>query len=142
MKDNIVREKSFKFALRIIKLADHLSEKRAFILADQVLRSGTGIGSNVYEAAVAVSHKELISKSSIAHKKAHETYYWLMLLRKSEKIEKKAADSLIKDCDERCRILASFIKTARQNRRDEERTLLFILHSAFFIRWNCFISAF
>jgi four helix bundle protein len=120
MKDSIIREKSFKFGLRIVKLADHLVEKRSYAIADQVLRAGTGIGSNVYEAAVAVSRKEFISKSSIAHKEAHETYYWLMLLRESGKIEKRLADSLISDREELCRILASIIKTSRQNPDKED----------------------
>jgi four helix bundle protein len=115
VKDSIIRDKSFKFGLRIIKLADMLVEQRAFILANQVLRSGTGIGSNVTEASVAVLRKEFISKTSIAHKEARETSYWLLLLRESEKIERRLADSLIADCDELCKILASIIKTTRDN---------------------------
>lgn len=120
MKDSIIRDKSFTFGIRTIKLADLLREQKQFAIADQVLRSGTGIGSNVYEAAVALSRKEFISKTSIAHKEAHETLYWLTLLRESEKLERKLADSLISDCDELCRILASIIKTTRQNGTDED----------------------
>jgi four helix bundle protein len=123
MKDSIIRDKSFKFGVRIIKLSDLLIEKRSFAIANQVLRSGTGIGSNVYEAAVAISKKEFIAKTSIAHKEAHETYYWLTLLRESEKIEKALADSIISDCEELCRILSSIVKTSRQNGADDvERT--------------------
>ena len=120
MKDSIIREKSFKFGIRILKLGDLLRGQKQYAVADQVVRSGTGIGSNVYEAAVALSRKEFVSKTSIAHKEAHETLYWLMLLRESEKLERKLADSLIADCDELCRILASIIKTTRQNGTDED----------------------
>ena len=122
MQDSIIRDKSFKFGLRIIKLADMLVEQRAFILANQVLRSGTGIGSNVTEASVAVSRKEFISKTSIAHKEARETSYWLLLLRESDKLERRLADSLIADCDELCKILASIIKTTRDNDTRNSKT--------------------
>lgn len=119
MRESIISEKSYKFASRIIKLADYLVERRAFVLADQVLRSGTGIGSNVVEGSVAVSRKEFISKDAIAHKEARETKYWLRLLRENNKIELKLADSLLAECDELCEILSSIIKSTRENNKSE-----------------------
>jgi four helix bundle protein len=71
---NIVLEKSFAFSLRIIKLSDLLVKERAFVLADPVLRSGTGIGSNMEEATAAVSRKEFIAKTAISYKEARETH--------------------------------------------------------------------
>ena len=112
---SIVLEKSFAFGLRIIKLGDLLLRDRAFVLADQVLRSGTGIDSNMEEATAAVSRKEFIAKTAIAYKEARETHYWLRLLRESDKIERRLADSLLSDCEEICKILSSIIKTTRDN---------------------------
>ncbi len=115
MKDSVIREKSFAFGLRIIKLADQLHEKRSFVLSDQILRSGTGIGANVAEADPAVSRKEFIAKMAIAYKEARETLYWLALLRESKKIETRLANSFLKDCEELCKILSSIIKSTREN---------------------------
>ncbi len=115
MKESIVSTKSYNFASRIIKLSDYLVERKAFVLTDQILRSGTGIGSNVIEGSVAVSRKEFISRNAIAHKEARETKYWLLLLRENNKIELKLADSLLADCEELCKILSSIIKTTREN---------------------------
>jgi four helix bundle protein len=119
MAESIVRDKSFKFSLRIMKLSEYLVEKkRRFVIADQVLRSGTGIGANLEEAYAAVSKKEFIVKNAIAFKEARETLYWLRLLKEGEWIEKPLAESLITDCDEICRILHAIIKSSR--RPDEE----------------------
>ena|ERR1019366_3845230 len=116
MAESIVREKSFKFAIRIIKLSKYLvDKKRGFILADQVLASGTSIGANLEEAFAAVSRKEFIAKNAISYKEACETHYWLRLLKESEMIETKLADSLIADCEELCKILSAIIKTTRRN---------------------------
>ncbi len=115
MKESAILTKSFDFGLRIIKLSDLLVERRAFVLADQVLRSGTGIGANAEEATAAVSRKEFISKNAIAYKEARETRYWLRLLRESNKIDRKLADSFIKECEELCKILSSIIKSTRKN---------------------------
>jgi four helix bundle protein len=82
MKENTVKDKSFVFALRVIKLAKYLeNKKREFVLSRQVLRSGTAIGALVREAEHAESRADFIHKMSIALKEAHETLYWLELLR-------------------------------------------------------------
>jgi four helix bundle protein len=114
MAESIVREKSFKFGIRIIKLSKYLvDKKRGFVLADQVLASGTSIGANLEEAFAAVSRKEFIAKNAISYKEARETHYWLRLLKESEMIEPKLADSLIADCEELCKILSAIIKSTR-----------------------------
>src|SRR5258707_6877414 len=82
MKENIVKDKSFAFALRVVNLAKYLeNKKREFVLSRQVLRSGTAIGALVREAEHAESKADFIHKMSIALKEANETLYWLELLR-------------------------------------------------------------
>lgn len=84
-KRSILREKSYAFALRTVKLYRHLSEeKREYVLSKQVLRSGTSIGANITEAAQAQSKLDFIHKLSISLKEAFETEYWLNLLCDSE----------------------------------------------------------
>ena len=114
---SILREKSYAFALRIIKLNRYLSEeKREFVLSRQVVRSGTSIGANVTEATQAQSKTDFIHKLSIALKEAVETEYWLNLLSDSELITKAQAESLLDDCRELQKILTSSIKTAKKNK--------------------------
>lgn len=114
MKTNILKEKSYKFALRMIKLFQYLSnEKKEFILSKQVLRSGTSVGANIEEAYQGESKADFVHKLAIANKEAFETHYWLRLLRDSDYLESKIADSLIVDCDELQRMLVSSIKTAK-----------------------------
>ena len=111
MKYNIIQEKSFAFALRIIKLYQHLSkEKNEYVLSKQILRSGTSIGANIEEAIGAQSKKEFISKLSIGYKEARETHYWLRLFTESGLLEKKLSQSLISDCDEILKITGTILK--------------------------------
>ena len=117
MKESVLRVKSYQFALRVVKLARHLGdEKREFVLSKQILRSGTSIGANVEEASQAQSKPDFIGKLSIAHKEAFETNYWLRLLRDSEILETKIAQSLIEDCEEIQKILTSSIKTSKNSK--------------------------
>src|ERR1044072_5761902 len=82
---NIIQEKSFLFALRVVKLYKHLkTDKKEFVLSKQLLRSGTSIGANIREAKNAESTADFIHKLSIAQKETDETLYWLELLYKSE----------------------------------------------------------
>lgn len=114
MKDNILKTKSYKFALRIVKPFRCLSnEKKEFVLSKQVLQSGTSIGANIEEAFQAESKADFIHKLAIANKEAFETNYWLRLLRDSDLLEAKIADSLLVDCDELQKLLVSSIKTAK-----------------------------
>ena len=115
-KENVLKDKSYKFALRIVKLYKHLAEeKKEYVLSKQVLRSGTSIGANIAEGNQAQSKADFVHKLSIAHKEAFETEYWLSLLRDGEFITEKQSESLIIDCNELQKILTSSIKTAKLN---------------------------
>lgn len=115
MKENIVRKKSYSFALRIIKLHKFLTkQKRKFVLSKQILRSGTSIGANIEESCYAQSKKDFISKLSISLKEAAETMYWLKLLRDSQEIEEKHINNYIAECDEIIRLLSSIIRTCKE----------------------------
>ena len=112
-KDNIIREKSFDFALNIIALYKVLTEKKEFILSKQLLRSGTSIGANVEEATAAQSANDFVHKLSIASKEARETKYWLILLQKSQLVDCDYSNHL-RDIEEIINILTSIIKTMQE----------------------------
>ncbi|MBQ4407943.1 MAG: four helix bundle protein [Bacteroidales bacterium] len=115
--NNIIKNKSFKFALRIVKLRQYLNkEKKEYSIADQVLRSGTSIGANVSEAEYAQSRADFISKMSIALKEANETRYWLKLLVFGEYLDEKLFKSLFNDCKELISILHSIVKTSKEKK--------------------------
>lgn len=80
MKENIIQQKSFDFALLIIELYKKLIKRNEFVLSKQILRSGTSIGANIEESVGAQSRNDFISKISISYKEARETEYWLKLL--------------------------------------------------------------
>jgi four helix bundle protein len=116
MKSNIVKDKSFAFALRIVKLSRYLQdEKREFVLSKQVLRSGTAIGALVREAEHAQSKPDFISKISIALKEANETDYWLDLLQQSGYISPESYESIHPDIQELLKLLVSIVKTSKHN---------------------------
>ncbi len=111
-----VKEKSYKFALKIIDLVRELQkEQKEFILSGQLLRSGTSVGANIVEANAGVSKKDFAAKMAIASKEARETGYWLNLLRDAGFIDEKRADSVMQDCDELIRMLTSIVKTSKKN---------------------------
>ena len=117
MRENIVKNKSFDFALRIVKLSQHLvKEKNEFVLSKQILRSGTSIGANIREAEHSESKADFIHKMSISLKEANETEYWLELLYKSGYIEQNLSKSLSKDCIELLKLLITIIKNAKNNK--------------------------
>lgn len=116
IKKDSVRDKSYAFALRMIKMYQHLTkDKQEFILSKQVLRSGTSIGANIEEASGAQSNKDFLAKMTIAYKEARETHYWLRLLHDSGYFTENAAISILNDCEELLKMLAS-IKKATQSR--------------------------
>ena len=119
MKDNnIVVQKSKAFAIRIIRLYQHLTtEKKEFILAKQVLRSGTSIGANIRESTRAQSTADFLSKMQISLKEADETEYWLELLMETEYITEKAGNSLLADCDELIKLIAAIVKTSKEKQQ-------------------------
>ena len=116
MKESIVRNKSYVFALRIIKAYRYLSdEQREFVLSKQVLRSGTSVGALVKEAEHAQSRADFVNKMNVALKEANETEYWLMLLKDSEYIDEKSFNSIHQDCSELIKLLASIVKTTKNS---------------------------
>jgi four helix bundle protein len=112
---NIVT-RTFQFALRIVELANQLDNYRgsAGVLVRQILRSGTSIGANIKEAQAAESKADFIHKYNIALKEARETKYWLRLISASKLAKKTDLDSLIKESDEICRIIAQIVINARK----------------------------
>ncbi len=114
MQDNVLTDKSVAFAVRIIKLNQHLTKNRKeFVISKQILRSGTSIGANINEANYGQSKADFISKLHIALKETAETEYWLKLLQLSDYISTDMASSLLSDCIEIKRILVSSINTAK-----------------------------
>jgi four helix bundle protein len=112
---NIILDKTYDFAKRIVKLYLFLSkDKNEFILSKQILRSGTSIGANVEEAQGGQSKKDFIAKTQISFKEAKETHYWLRLLRDTDILDDKLADSLIKDCEEIIYILSAILKSSKE----------------------------
>ena len=114
--ENIILDKSYTFAVRIVRLSQFLiKEKQAYQLADQVRRSGTSIGANMEEAVGGLSRKDFIAKCGISYKEARETHYWLRLLRDTDYIEPQHAASLLTDCEELLKIITSIIRSSRNN---------------------------
>jgi len=116
MKESIIGEKSFQFAVRIVRLYKHISEsKREFILTKQLLRSGTSIGANVQEGLQGVSPKDFQYKLSISLKEAEETMFWLRLLKETDYLIETEFNSISVDCHELIKILTAILKTSRSN---------------------------
>ena len=116
MKENIIQQKSFAFAIRIVNVFKYLqSEKKKFALSKKLLNSGTSIGANVEEAIGGQSKKDFISKISIAYKEARETKYWLRLLEATNHLEEKEVKALLDDVEELCKILSSILVSSKQS---------------------------
>ncbi len=114
--DNIIQQKSFAFAVRIVNAYKYLlSEKKEFVLSKQLLRSGTSIGANIEESIGGQSDKDFLSKLSVAYKEARETIYWLKLLQATDYLSKSEAESLLNDAEEICKILGK-IQITLKNR--------------------------
>ncbi|MDR0703469.1 MAG: four helix bundle protein [Planctomycetaceae bacterium] len=114
MQSSILRNKSYAFAVRIVNLSKHLTEKKKeYVLSKQVLRSGTAIGASINEAAYAESNADFVHKLSISLKEAQETHYWFSLLKDTKYITPKMFDSIDSDCEEIIKILTASIKTLK-----------------------------
>ena len=114
MKESVVRDKSFAFALRVVKLYKYLTEeKKEYILSKKLLRSGTAVGALIREADQAESKPDFIHKMAIALKEANETEYWIELLTQSEYINEKSSMSILADLTELLKLLTSIIKTSK-----------------------------
>jgi len=114
MKENVVKQKSFAFALRVVKLSKYLQgEKKEFVLSKQVLRSGTAIGALVREAEHAESKADFTHKMNIVLKEANETLYWLELLHQAEYIDRQSFASIRVENEELLRLLVAIVKTSK-----------------------------
>ncbi len=115
--ESIIEKKSFTFAVRIVKLYNHLiTDKKEFVLSKQLLRSGTSIGANVSEGERSQTKPDFNTKMSIALKESNETYYWLRLLRETEYLSEKEFESMEKDIKEILAILTSICKKTNINK--------------------------
>ena len=112
---NILQEKSYNFALRIVNLSEHLNnEKKEFVLSKKILDSGTNIGLLIEEGKQGEDRDDFIQKYSVANKEAFKTNFLLKLLRDSNKITLTQADSMLTDCEELQKLLISSLKTSRK----------------------------
>ena len=113
--DSIITDKSFQFAVRIVKLSKHLrSSKKEYTLSKQLLRSGTSIGANTAEAQQAQSKPDFISKLSIALKETTETKYWIRLMSATGYLSQPEYQSIVSDCIELEKMLVASVKTSKE----------------------------
>ncbi len=116
IKENIIQQKSFAFAVRAINTYKFLTqEKKEFILSKQFLRSATSIGANIEEAIGGQSNADFISKISISYKESRETVYWIKLLKETDYLNENEANSLLEDALEICKILAKIKITMKKD---------------------------
>lgn len=114
--ENIILDKSFAFAVRVVKLYKYLcNEKKEYILSKQLLRCGTSIGANINEAQAGQSKSDFISKMCIASKEARETKYWIHLLIQTDFLNRNDnhVESLILEIEEIIKLLTSIVKSSR-----------------------------
>ena len=122
--DNTVKEKSFHFAVRIVKLCKYLqAEQKEYVLTRQLLRSGTSIGANLAEAECAISRKDFLAKVYIALKECAETKYWLELLNETGYLTSNQFQSIYSDCEELRKMLSSTTKTINSTLHSSHSTL-------------------
>jgi len=111
--ESIIQKKSFAFALKIVQLSKYLVSKKDFVLADQIMRSGTSIGANVEEGLGGHTLKDFSVRYSTAYKEARETKYWLRILREADNNYEIDFDLLLTDCEELLRLLGTAQRTLR-----------------------------
>lgn len=115
MSENVLKNKSYAFAIRIVKLSQYLQvERKEFVLSKQILRSGTAIGALIREAEYGQSKTDFIHKLTISLKEANETEYWINILTDTHYIDQKLFESMLTDCKELLKLLIASIKTAKK----------------------------
>ena len=115
VKGSVVRDKSFAFAVRVVRLCQHVQqEKREHVLSKQLLRSGTAIGALIREADQAESRAGFVHKMSIALKEANESEYWIQLLKETGYIDARGAESIGSDLTEILKLLVAIVKKNRE----------------------------
>ena len=116
MKNNIIQEKSFDFAIRIVNLYKYLKEdKKEYVLSKQLLRSGTSIGANIEEGIGGQSKKYFIAKLQISLKETRETHYWLRLLKATNYLTENETKNILTECEDIRNILTAILKSAKAN---------------------------
>lgn len=116
-KSNVLKIKGLHFGMRIILLYQYLLNKKAFPIAQQIVRCGTSVGANIHEANAAESLADFIHKLAISHKELEETIYWLRLLKRGNYLPRGGYKSLRDDADELIRLLSRVLFTARQKKK-------------------------
>ncbi len=112
---NVIEEKSFEFAVHIVKLCKYLrEEKHEYVLSKQILRSGTSIGANVAESQQAQSRPDFVHKLNIALKEASETNYWIRLLKATDYLTEQEYRSVYLECQELEKLLTSIIRSSKK----------------------------
>lgn len=116
MRESIIGEKTFKFAVKIVNVYKDLAKaQNEYVLSKQLLRAGTSIGANIREALEAQSKRDFLSKSSIALKEAVETEYWIELMKETGFIDLNTAEELLNEVKEIIRIINKIIITTKSN---------------------------
>ena len=118
MAESLVKQKSYDFALEVIKLCARLKDRKHFELSSQLIRSGTSIGANVEEALAGRSRKDFFAKTSIASKEARETNYWLRLIRDADIFDGRECRNLLDASEELIKMLTNIVKTGDDERRE------------------------
>ena len=115
-KNNIIKDKSFNFAIRIVKLYQYLiNDKKEYVLSKQILRSGTSIGANISEAQHGQSKKDFLMKMNISLKECSETKYWIELLTATDYLDEKMQKTIYEDCIELEKLLTAIVKSTSQS---------------------------
>jgi four helix bundle protein len=118
MKTNILKEKTFEFAVRTVRLYQYLTDtKKEFVMSKQILKSGTSIGANYREAQNAESKSDFAHKLGICQKECDETMFWLELLVRTDYIDNRMFESLHQDASENLRMIKSAILTTKKNHK-------------------------
>jgi four helix bundle protein len=112
--ENIIKSKSFKFALHIMRVYKSMVLEKEYVLSKQLLRAGTSIGANVQEALAAHSRKDFLHKMTIASKEARETVYWLELIQVSGWLKTDLTESL-ELAHELVKLLTAIVKTTSRS---------------------------
>src|ERR1041385_5656985 len=119
-----IKERTFRFGVRIMNLSTHLPENRSGkIVGNQVLRSGTSIGANVEEAQASYSRGDFIFRMNIALKEARETHYWLRMIKAASLVKPNKLEGLLSEADEIMRVLGSVVSKMRRNSSEGTRNI-------------------
>jgi four helix bundle protein len=113
-----IQERSFQFAVRIVKLCQFLNEKPGVgrTLSNQLIRSGTSIGANIEEAQGGQSRADFLAKMSISLKESRETHYWLRLLSAADVVKPELVSEIQSEANEITAILTSIVKSTKENK--------------------------